>query len=109
MVKFLKREATDGIKLCFRPKAERLDIDALTTKAKRAGLLNLGFHYVLRTDGELEEGIPFDQFANMELPGADRNIYVLVTSRDLTDAQRFALRGLSERLGLEVSDDVYSR
>ena len=106
MVKFRKREATDGIKLCFRPKAERLDVDTLTTQAKRAGLLNLGFHYVLRTNGELEDGIPFEQYANMELPEADRNIYVLCTSQSLTDAQRFALRGLSERLGLEVADDV---
>ncbi len=106
MVTFLARETTDGILLHYRPKAERVDIDTLTRQAKRSGLLNLGYHYVLRTDGELEEGIPFEQYANTELEGADRNIVVLVTSRELTDAQKLSLSGLSDRLGLEVTGNV---
>lgn len=106
MVKFLERKETDGITLDFKEEAARRSIDELTQAALKKGHLNLGYHYILRKNGELEKGIPLEQYANMELEGADKNIVVLVASASLTDAQRLALSGLSSQLGLEVKQSA---
>lgn len=104
MIEFLNRENTEVIRLHFDETADTLSKEQLTVRAKRDGKFNLGFHYILRKDGTLEEGISLNQFADFELDGYKTSIYVLVTADRLTDAAEYRLEKLSKKLKLKVVD-----
>ena len=104
MIEFLDRENTDAIRLYFDETADTLSKEQLIIRAKRDGKFNLGFHYILRKDGTLEDGISPTQFADFELDEYKTSIYVLVTADKLTDAAEYRLEKLSKKLKLKVVD-----
>ena len=104
MIEFLDRENTDAIRLHFDETADTLSKEQLIIRAKRDGKFNLGFHYILRKDGTLEDGISPTQYADFELDDYKTSIYVLVTADKLTDAAEYRLEKLSKKLKLKVVD-----
>lgn len=102
MIKFLQRETTEAIRLYFDSTAEKLSKRELEVRAKRNGKLDLGFHFILRKNGELEKGIDEKNYADYELDGYKTSIYVLVTADKLTDSAKFTLNTLADKLKLAV-------
>ena len=105
MIIFKTREATDGIRLHFQPTKESLTVQELEKQAKRDGKFSLGFHFILRKNGEVEKGIDIDMLADPVLAGAATAVYVLVETAQLNDAQQNALKKLTHTLNLSIVGD----
>ena len=102
MIKYLQREVTEGIRLFFNPEGDNFSKEKLELIARRSGKFNLGYHYILRKNGDLEKGIEFKQYADSELDGYKTLICVMVTADKLTDASNKTLNALKEKLNLPI-------
>lgn len=102
MIKFKTRETTECIRLHFDNSMDKLTNEEIKLKQLKKGKLNLGYHYILRKNGDLVEGIDDRYFADYELDGYKTSIYVLVTADKLTDAQKITLKTLKDKLDLPI-------
>ncbi len=102
MIKFKEREKTRGITLVFKPVLEKLSMNELNRQALRTGNFNLGFHYVLRSNGLLERGISESLYGSPLYSGYKDTLFILCTSDKLTDAQKKTLHDLKIAKNLEV-------
>lgn len=102
MIKYLEREITEGIRLFFNPDGDSFSKEELELIAKRSGKFHLGFHYILRKNGDLEKGIELKHYADSELDGYKTSVYVMVTADKLTDATNKTLNALKNELKLPV-------
>lgn len=102
MFKYKEREETDAIRLYKAPSYHDMDYTEILTRMKQGGRLNLGFHFILRPDGLLEEGIPINNYADIDLKGYETAIYILYTGAVLTDCAAKVLNNLAEDLKLPL-------
>lgn len=104
MIKFKKRESTENVRLAFR-EGKDATLKDIEKQARRAGKLNLGYHYILHKNGMVDKGIDYDLYADYELAHHKTAIYVLVIGAQLNDVQKHALKGLLHTLKLELKED----
>lgn len=97
-----KRTETEGIHLYFRPDLEHTPQSAIEKEEKRKGGFHLGYHYILRRSGYLEQGIPIDTYASPDLDAYKTCVCILVTTEKLTAAQKLTLENLQKELDLKV-------
>lgn len=73
---YLKRAETNGIHLEFTPE----DMPAYEFGRERVGegWLNTGYHYIIHPDGEIEKGIPEEQYADPSILDSRDCICILV-------------------------------
>lgn len=102
MLTFKTRERTEAIRLDYHPEYKGKTHRQILQDLRGKGSLNLGYHYILHTDGTLEKGIDYDLYASPLLVAADASIYILVTSDRLSDMAHLALKELAETLRLPV-------
>ena len=101
MIKFKTRtEEPKAIRLVFTN--EDMPAAEYEKRMKWQGWFCLGYHYVLRANGIIEEGIPFEQFADPSLPDWKNSIYVIVMSEEITDVQTSSLQDLTADLNLPI-------
>lgn len=102
MIKFLERETTDQIALLFKPEWEKLSVEEIEIEQKRKGNFNLGFHFILRKNGEIDEGIDHKIYGDVDVYGYKTSILVAVTSKALSKKQQGTLDNLKALYNLPV-------
>lgn len=99
-MKFKTRPSTDFLYLCFQDTGS-LSVPELRRVARKAGKLDIDYHYVLQENGVVEQGREPYVVAGYELENCDRSIYVLIdcgTNGKLTDSQKVSLKDLQDSI-----------
>lgn len=104
MIVFKKRKVTKDVRIVFRPVSGSVTLQDLERQARRSGKFNLGYHYILFKNGVVEKGIDEELYADYDLRHYETSIYVLAVGESLNDAQRYALKQLTDKLQLEVKE-----
>ena len=102
MMKFKERDATNGVTLIFNKNLDAVPLADIERKALKAGALNMGYHFVLRSSGLLERGISESYYGSPEFTGYKDTLFILCTSDMLTDAQSKTLNDLLTAKKLKV-------
>lgn len=102
MLTLKKRAETEGIHLYFQPDLEDKTLTAIEKEAKRNGGFNIGCHYIIRRNGNLEKGISRDAYASPAYDAYQTCVCVVLTTEKITAAQKLTLKNLEKDLALKV-------
>lgn len=102
-MKFRERKDTHYIYVHLRD-TDGLTVPELHNEARRNGELTLGYHYVIQSNGNVEQGRDQYSVAGRSMENAETSIYVLIDSRGknrLSDCQIDVTKGLLDSLQTE--------
>lgn len=103
-LKYKERAKTECIRVLFEP--ENKTTKQIYVEQRKEGLFNIGYHYILLPDGDLEDGIPFYAYADYRLAHMKDSVYVLAVgcsnSDALTSSQIKALEKLTNKLNVQI-------
>lgn len=99
-MKFKLRPSTDFLYIHLKDTGG-LSVRELHREARKAGKLDIGYHYVVQENGVVEQGREQYVVAGYDLENCDRSIYVLVDCGEngkLTDSQKVSLQDLKDSI-----------
>lgn len=80
-LKWKKRDTTNFIYIVYRD-LKGLSLEALRNKKIRKGCLDTGYHYIVRTNGVIEEDRPSDAYAGWWFEHEEQSLAILVDAID---------------------------
>lgn len=101
-MKFRTRKTTDFLYIHLR-NTGGLTVPELRREARRAGKLDIDYHYVVQDNGAVEQGREQYVVAGYEFENSENSIYILVDvseKQKLSDAQKVSLQ--------ELMDSIYA-
>jgi N-acetylmuramoyl-L-alanine amidase len=99
-MRFKLREGTIALHI-FKEDTEGLSVQELYRIARRSGEFNVGFHYLIQRDGNVEEGRDSSVVAGFDYDLTRKAIVIVIDAGEtgkLSDAQKVALRDLKESI-----------
>lgn len=95
----LRNRATTQFRYVVKKSTNGKTVAELKREARQQGNLTIDYHYIIQRDGSIETGRDINEIAGNTLPDFDTAIYIqLDAKKNVTDAQRFALIGLTETI-----------